>query len=409
MMISYAGLNFELEHISRWDERAVYSDDGADFLYVHVTIGVQAVWNPSATRNNDGDRAPASFAALHQVMMTPRRQLKVDVGGVVVLESPAKRPGGDRNFVVDVKNGPQPIGFQVLEVRSVKTMVVYYEIETWINACCSPVLLSHRWEMSHDISELFMTTRTITGRAVFRSDFLRDYPNFPVRYPDDWRQRLFHPVEDGFQREKVNVVMASDALSCQYQIVDQQQWLNRGLNYPVLKIQGEWKTGIVGGEYPYGPDIGSRYVALGVHVWGSIRSTRQSLIDSCFKAAAAFNLDNRGFGLLQRRSYYNADLAVNVVEKEAQLTVGYFTGSALGRIVNYLNPIYDEAEKLVRNFPEDMEFVGQVAPAANPRPPFGFGSRGSVAGRMVAQALMGRCGTPAAPPDKREDPKYLNF
>jgi hypothetical protein len=397
MMISYAGLNFELEHISRWDERAVYSDDGTDFLYVHVTIGVQAVWNPSATRNNDGDRAPASFAALRQVMLTPRRQLKVDVGGVVVLESPAKRPGGDRNFVVDVKNGPQPIGFQVLEVRSVKTMVIYWECECWINACCNSALLSHRWEMTHELSESFLTTRRITGRAVFRSDFLRDYPGQPARYPDDWRLRLFHPIPDGFQRDKVNVVAASDGLSAQYQVVDQEQWLNKGLNSPVIRIQGEWKTGIVGGEYPYGPDLGSRYVAFSIHVWGSNRATRQSLINACFKGAASFKLDNRGFGFLQRRSYYNADLTVNVVEKEATLTVGFFTGSAVGRILNFFNPAFDEAERLTRDFPEDMVNLGQVAPTANPRPPVA-GCRGSYVGRMVAQALLGRCETPAKPP-----------
>jgi hypothetical protein len=398
VLMQYAGLNFELEHISRWEEKAVYSDDGADFLYVHVTIGVQAVWNPSATRNNDGDRAAASFAALRQVMLTPRRQLKVDVGGTVVLEAPGVRPGGDRNFVVDAKNGPQPLAFQVLEVRGVKTAVIYWECECYINACCNSALLSHRWEMTHEISEMFITTRRITGRAVFRSDFLRDYPGQPVRYPDDWRVRLFHPIPDGFQRDSINVVAASDGLSAQYQIVDQEQWLNRSVRSPVVRIQGEWKTGIVGGGYPYDPtDLGSRYVAFSIRVWGSRKSTRQSLIDACFKGAAAFNLDNRGFGLLQRRSYYNVDLTVNVVEKEAQLTVGYFTGGAIGRVLNWFNPAFDEAEKLSRDFPEDMVNLGQVAATDNPRPPTA-GCRGGYVGRMVAQALLGRCETPAKPP-----------
>jgi hypothetical protein len=409
VMIQYANISYELEHISRWDEKAVYSDDGADFLYIHVTIGVQCVFHPGATRDKDGDMGAASVASLRQVMLTPRRQLRVTVGNTVVLESPGKRPGGDRNFTVDAKNGPQPLGFQVLEVRSEKTFVLYYEIETWVNLCCSPALLSHRWEMTHEISELFMTRRTIVGSAVFRSDFLRDYPQQPVRYPDDFRQRLFHPVEDGFQRKTVKVVMASDSLSAEYVIVDEQQWLNLGLNSPIARIEAEWKRGIVGGESPFNPgDLGSRYVAFAVHAWGSTRCLRQDLINACFKAAASFKLDNKGTPF-SRRSYYNADMRVNAVAKEAELTVGFYTGSALGRAVNYFNPVFDEADRLIQAFPEDIDGVGSVVPGPNPRPPFGFGSRGSVAGRMVAQALMGRCDTPPKPPAAREDPKFLDF
>ena len=404
--VVYAGFGFQVERVVKWEHHPVYSEDGVDFLYNHITLGVVAVFNYAASATNArggfGDVAPLSVKNLRHLMLQPRQQLTVRVGAVTVLESPARRKNKAGDFVsnpvfypCDAKNGPNPLAFNVLSIEGVKTMVVYFEVETWINDCDGPPpFVSHRWQMQHEIDELHYTTRVVTGTIVFRRDYMLNFPGQTRTEADDFRARLAHPIPANFKREQVNVVMASDGVSCYYSFVDREQTLNLGQKNPVVKIEGTWAAGY----YDDGVwSVAKRYVTLNIRVWGRRTSTRQQLINACSRAFAAF-----GFHNLPGDSptlYWKVDLAVDVVDKFVEMTAGVFTAGAPDTLwQRYFKDVYKIGLKNLANFAEDIGDVAKIADGVNPRPPNGGGTRGTWAKRMVAQVLSNPCVPAARPP-----------
>src|SRR5262249_13744541 len=143
----YNGIEFEIAHISKWDEDLALSDDGTDGLYDHVHIGLTCVFNPKATTSRDGALAVQSIAELRAKMLAPRGKLVLKFGNTIVLQSPGLSPGGNM-LPCDAKNGPIPIAFRVMEITGFKTAIVYFEVETWVRLCPAgtKAVLSHRWE-----------------------------------------------------------------------------------------------------------------------------------------------------------------------------------------------------------------------------------------------------------------------
>ena len=476
--INYNGVALQLETINTWDCRAVMSDDGADHLYDEYRIGATCWFTPGTT----GSVGPQSWQQLHHRLKQPRQPLTVVFDGVVVLQSPQPQrgnalvggqgpppaplpspgpnpqsPGGVQQFgsVVlpypptpspplntvqlpaqpppvgnlarlyrcDAKNGPVPVNVQVKQVVGTRTFLVYFEVLTWLAwqaaDASEPSVLSHRWEMSHDIDENHFTTRTVEGSAVFRGDLLYDQPGQPQRVPDDFRLRLLHPIPNSFRRTGIQVIAAGDGLSVRYRFQDVEQDANLGLTNPITRFEGYYKIG-----FDSTPGIfttTSRYLTYVVKVWGRKTTTRQQL-----QLAAVVSAQKVGFADLKAGAfapklfaaplYYKADLAMSMHEKYCELTVGayidsfasfWLSGSFAGA-VNAVSGNLINFPEAVTPIPIDQATPLQPAPPPpdNPRPPAG-GGRGTYLGRLVAQQLTGEWTAPAPTPSP--DPPAVDF
>lgn len=228
MFLTYNSIELQIEHIVSYEKRAVYDPSGVDYLYTHHRLVVRAVWNPAAT-SNVGQVAAISITELEAALMAPRQLLRLDVpnsGGAVnnVLYSPLRDPVGDQ-YPCDANNGPKPISFSVVGVVGQKTMICDFAIETWVKNCATNYsILSHRWEMSHQIDQNFLTTRTISGLAILRTDWLNQV-GAPQLSPDQYRGWLFHPVPDNYQRT-IQIQLSADNTSLRYVITDVEQVYN---------------------------------------------------------------------------------------------------------------------------------------------------------------------------------------
>lgn len=279
MFLTYNGVSLSVEHVTGYTVRRVYDPSGCDYLYDHHRLAVRAIWNPRATA--DGTKvAGESFANLRATLMTPRKLLLFEIpnsGGTkkTVISSPFKDPAGDR-YPCDCNNGPKPIGFNVVGVVGEKTMIIDFEIETWVRECTrSKPIISHRWEMSHSIDRDFLTTRTINGIAIFRTDWLNGVLSPLVVSPDQFRGWLFHPVPYGFQRQGIQCSLSPDNTTLRYQITDVQQYAYITPPYRGI-VRVDVSTMIAQGQYDWAKAFqGSPIAAIPktrnqvtIRVWG---------------------------------------------------------------------------------------------------------------------------------------------
>lgn len=353
MIITYGCMSFEVERVYRWENRAIYDESGVDYLYNHITIGVQAVLNPLATVGNHytqtpfqpgpnglaiGEQALETVRDIQALIMQPRQLLTVYLGGQLVLQSPLPRnmPAKqlDRKlYECDAKGGPKPLAFRVIAIHGTgKTLICAFEIETFVNlfndtSAQTPTMLSNRWTMEQDIDELHYTTRTIRGTAVFRKDYLISQrfnraTNLTVEtFPDDFRYYINHPIPANFQRQSVRVSQSADGTQLYYTIVDREMPGNLGIGSKVVRMAGTYTCGtswqnlfgiisndrgvinapITTGLIGLGREMIRKAPAIldqilprlsrniSLTVWGRRSTSTQDLIDFCSHAAGKFN------------------------------------------------------------------------------------------------------------------------
>ena len=242
MIVTYNGVDLQVENIYRWEEHTVYDDSGTDRSLTHYRIGVKAVYNPAATTSSPippaaGNMAIQSISDLRDASSTPRRQLFVRIGDQVLLNSPAMIPGqvAGTYFPCDARNGPKPITpINVFSFHGIKSAIVAFEIETYLPTSLptfSPApapILTHRWRMTEDIDDLNYATKTVEGVAVFSQAILQilnlgiqnSIAFGPPLVPDDYRPRLFHPIPDNCQRKNIRVAQSEDGLTINYSFQD---------------------------------------------------------------------------------------------------------------------------------------------------------------------------------------------
>ena len=262
-MLSYNGINLNVNKLHSYQREAVYS--GNDYVHTKVTLVVTATLNPGTGAYTLPGRvyAPPPFTqppvnpvvgqptkgvlngglglgvwtdeAVRSVLMAPRKTLRYDMDGQVVLFAPL--PG----FSADAFNGPKPLFVNVTKNIATKTWVVDFGVEVYLNECnlfssgLSP-LVSYQWEMEHDVDEHFYTTRTIRGRALFRPDIR--LKQFPQNVIDDFRSALFHPIPRNMKRDRIYVKSRDDGLTLDVVIVDKERALNINPNLGVTRIEG---------------------------------------------------------------------------------------------------------------------------------------------------------------------------
>jgi len=268
MLLQYGCVNLNLLNVLEYKREAVY--EHANYVYTKYRLVVRAVYNPAtqqdswgvsptfnalnqtgvpyipANPNAQGEnniagpllpplgrpnftlptgqpsiRAGVSSAvsdvALRHALMQPRQQLIFSVGGLVNIFSPMD------GTQTDVMNGPTPIACNVAQLQGARTWVVDYAIETAINECPLysgnvPAVLSHVWEMHHELDADYFAKQTIRGRALFRADaIIRMGLN-----PDDYRTLIALGIPPGFKRERVHVHVGNPPNLIEYELVDRQ-------------------------------------------------------------------------------------------------------------------------------------------------------------------------------------------
>lgn len=334
MFLNYNGVTLELETVTQFYQRPIYTDDETDLLYTEVTISVVGIWNPAtagspAAGGSGFKNAAKSVGDLRRFLMEPRGVLEFqipDSSGAtdgIVVSSPQFRPGGDTRYDADAANGPFPLSFDVVGFVGEKTAIVSFSIKTYINETPNArACIANRWAMSTDYDDCFFATRTTQGEATFRSDLLAD--QFDPIQPDDFRISVVPRPPWGFKRIRSQFTQSSDGLSLQYTVVDQQQPTQ--ITDPVIaKIEGYFDdtyapsgaslTGAVGSAFqgaelgaaggPWGAAAGAiggavvggfglipkRTVTIDITVYGRPIARRADLMLAMSRIVAAFGFD----------------------------------------------------------------------------------------------------------------------
>lgn len=426
MFVVYNGIQLQIERITQWSDRNIYSEDNTERLYRHVVMSVQFVINPRATTVENARSAPEAILALKTALLTPRKSLVVTMGATEVLRSPAaatvltmptmQAPDGTRTYHVDAKGGPHPIHCDVIQVFGTKTFVGTFTIETWLaddtvrrEGAQSP-LISHRWEVENDLDEGYFCRRIISGRAIFRADFLYELTAFGdyrqvERRPSDYMAYLAPPVPIDYKREPITTRVSSDGLSVSYTIVDQEQPTVLAAQWPVGAIDAVWRSGHSRPGMLPTATVG--YTSFVVQVTGRRdarivggASRRQDLINMAILTLQRFGLrDPLNVGM-----YYQADITVHLVKKMVELSCSYrLSGVADNVVGGAVMPLQAIGGDITRDFPEDVGDIliaSRFTPAA--RPPGGVYGSGQT--QLRTQSLRDGNQIPSPAPNVATQP-----
>ncbi len=453
----YNGVEIQIQSVVVFDLRDVYTDDHTEYLYTHIVIEVMG-WVSTATtsyrRDNttgvltqaDGFNSGVTITSIRHALSQPRKSLTYQLGPDQVLISPQIFNLVQNGQVIsqvqakaDCNNGPHPDVLAIESFHSPKLLQVSFKVETYIRECInsgkdddgndvfvSPIL-AHRWTMSETIDDLYLTTRTIQGWAIFRADVLLNPGDarFPLS-PDDFRTRLFHSVRQNYKRTSIDVEVSEDGLECRYTIVDEEQVLNISPNSGIAKVECEfsraydWALNLPGLSSLSGlsldpvKDISTlvnfflrtaegllpiRAEGVVIRLWG-VRDTTQTQL-----ASAALNVLNTiypgsGTGVFPT---VNSSVFMDLVNRYVELRYTQILNGIVGSgfvAAGILRGLVAPPSHLLAatTWPDSkaagLGFVGRYTDGANIGPPGDTFSRAQNAGRLVAQALMGSCELP---------------
>lgn len=238
---SYQNIILEPIYTKTFARRAIYH--GPIYLYTRNLIRVQGIYNPKATsyrgdmtspERNAGSPAALTDSSIRHLLMQPRGRLYYTAGNPncaalpnpLALNAlpPVRVPPADIDYIIDANNGPIPISCDVTRITGTETWWVDFTIKADVNECyrqySQPAfVLSHRWNMTHDIDVNHFTTRIVRGRAIFRTDeVLRKKITL-----DNARAAFFHPIPDNMQRENVRVWIDEDNTTLHYSFIDREK------------------------------------------------------------------------------------------------------------------------------------------------------------------------------------------
>ncbi len=422
-------VTLDIARINRFEPRAVYDPSETDLLYTHFLIDVDFVFNPFSTSSNlfnnlpnDNPRINPGFdpftseADLRQFLMTPRGRLLLSVGGLTLDSSPrnfAVRPAGGRNIpTVDARNGPRPISCPCESVHGVKTIKGRYVIETWV-AEADPsygAMLSNRWsvEQNVDTDNFMLTSKHVEGLAIFRSDVLA----VEGVKPDDFRNRLGHPIRNGVMRKNIQVKAEPDGLQIRYSFDDEEQVTNLNPAYGIVKaeifqeIDAAWNLGFSGvasidAVFGMLPEGGQNYT---VRLWGKRSTTRRQLglaASNVLARLAPKSVLNgipavRG-GIAPNHSW---SVRMDQMGRFIDVTAGFRVSGYVGGVAALIAAPSLQTTLVSPDppWPEDIGDVGSTNILPNIAPPASTGMRGGFLEAMVAQVLTFAGQYPPLPP-----------
>ncbi len=419
-------LLLQIGQLNEFRETAVYEESDTDQIYTHFFIDVTCVWNPSATASNQqrdalgallvpGDDPMTSIAYLRQLLLTPRGFLLLTEGDITILSSGrfAIVPPANiaQRFNTDCKNGPKPIDLKCVSMHGTKSIICRYQIETWLQEAGGPLdtypfdgaMLSNRWTAQHEVDDQFMTTKTVTGVATFRRDFL-DQENLVV---DDFRNRLRHPIPDNFKRFGITAAVRPDGLTVDYSFVDEERVLNllptRGITRceATAEYENDWSSGGAGVKGITLPIIRS---SLSVEIWARRSTTRKQLTNALVDAVANYF----PFGL-SRFPWYHGRMTVDYHDRHGTVEFGWVLGTGIvGGIAGLAVPTLATLAQIELFNGEKIGTFADTADGPNIAPPASRGTRGQFLEVMVTQALNAPGARPSSPPVSRPAMDVIN-
>lgn len=350
MWVQYNGIDLEAERVVQWSDRNIYSEDNTERYLRHVAFAVQCVIHPNATFLADLAQFSAAgvVAELKRRLLVPRGYLRVKVGDQEVLSSPQVQrkagtpatnyPDGSRRHYCDARGGPNPLYVDVTSIHGAKTMLATFAVETWLadnrvgndlNPNEQSALIAHRWEQRNDLDEHYYSTRTTSGRAVFRADWLytfdetSGYLRQEDLKPQDYLAYLNHPLPLNYRRDHVSTRVSSDGLTLDYTITDVEQQSTIEAAKPVSRVEGTWSASVDHGSLLECP---GHVIGINVQCWGRRGATRNQLIEAAVRAASTYD---DGVGADRKLMHHNV-VSVNMSKLHVSFNSTYRVQGLLG-------------------------------------------------------------------------------
>ena len=290
-VLRYGGVEIPFLRIEEFKQEPVWSADGTDLLYTHITVAVSGVINACFLH---GNMDPACWVeASRPILLQRGHQLDLFIGGVQIIppagptnpnyEAPTTgmellaspsytnatgciSPGQGTQVNVngyppplDAKLGPKPI---TLDIRAIRggTYAIFYRIETWVPYCANngnpgaQSILSNRWESVLDIDQDYFYTRTTNGTLVMNGQVLEAYPAPTIL--NNNALLILPPLFKNWRRQTLRFSLSSDQLTLTYSIVDRQQYTT--IPRPCVHIEATYA------EIAPAPQVQQGYALLNV-------------------------------------------------------------------------------------------------------------------------------------------------
>lgn len=463
---SYADIVLKPVLTQSVQRRMVY--DGPTYLYTRWLIRVQGLFNPQVTSYSadagtvanpniqQGNNPAFTDSSIRHKLAQPQQRLLYTAAGedalgqpmlfrdglnqksLVILQCPAPNQGLTTfPLTTDANWGPTPIAIDVKRV-GIRTWWIDYTVQCDVNECVrvnnfAPFVLSNRWTMSHSVNEHHYTTRTVQGRAIFRTDLMK---GLAIR-PDDYRAAFFFPCPKNFKRENVQVRVNQRGNELHYSFTDREQVYKilvknvtkikasitfregvgslldraeelalagkklaiskaRSLSMDPAKVAGHmtaaWIEFGVNSAMIAKRQLPTCGITANVEVWGNRNSTRKELENVVgqilkTKLPEINALGGRWFGVQQQSTY---DLMAKYVSNQTTFN--------LGPVASMRNSPGIFLQGVEARFPQllDESITDVIATGDQDgyTMPGGSGSRGTYLERCVAQALQDPCGAP---------------
>lgn len=394
MFYEYNGIKFDILKTNIHSMEAVYSEDGADYLYTQCHVDVSAVLNPHAMSYAFGPSAvvgqnpAATIASIRNRLLQPRGTLRVEDFGGVVVESPAS------GYIVDVANGPFPRRCDIQQVNGARTWIMRWSCDFAITDCLASDggILSNRYTTTHTINEYHLTTRTAYGRTKFRSDVM----NATGKYAHElFNGNLLPDQPKGFQRESLDVTLDSDGLGIYWRIRDVEKMYDIGETDArqggsgIVRIEGS--CGLSTWNAKEGMAGGNSLAQIDIRAYGNRYSNQWTMMQRCFQIIIAkLQLDESSPVGFVTNASLRESLGTNEKWVEVSVTMMQFVVKG--------QPVQSPASIRLDPMMLDVFYVFEDSSGINPGIPNAEGTRGTSEITAFTAALQAACEVAEKPP-----------
>lgn len=451
--LKYNSVILEIIDTQEMRRESVLDPTGCQYLYTKWTIDVHCIFNPQATSYKDipfgsskGQLPAITDRAIRDRLLQPRKTLILKDGGPddrTILETPAA------GYSTDANNGPVPEECTVLAVHGTKTWAVRFRITACVNSCTSvPVVLSHRWKQYTEMDQDYFSMRVTEGEVHFNTArMIAD-----GAYPDDFRRDFNHLIPSDCRREKVDVMPSDDGASLKYRLIDREMAFCLGKETHCTRIEAYqtmfwsqvgFKAGLGRALVGGGPaaarsviasplvapltvlgfaaesllagaiaDIPQFYDHILIRVWGNKDHSRLKMMHS-----VAFPLAFARLGPIDGSKESELIVSHELHGKFVEVQLTHKRGPELGTLAvvsavpipgippGFVAGLVDWPTRVGVAFSHESEeeragLLFHRSAIGNPPPPRASGTRGTLAVRLVTQALHNSCSVPPAPPSR---------
>jgi hypothetical protein len=413
-------------------------------LWTHWTINADVYLNPGAIAFTAG-RPPVSAAgatppvmpatthvAIRQYLEEPRGLLTVQSLGVTLLTSPPSA-----SYASDANNGPKITVHTISDIPGERLYQLSITIETWIREDPTPLLiLSNRWNETHDVNEQSLMTRIIDGEAILNAGELlkQTTPADALR-----NQLLPFTVRPNFQRIGLHVTLDGSGNKMYYRLIDVERVMNIVAGRPAVRVEvedshwmwmgslgraiGQTASGLAVSlptsiaslwnpltwpSFILGPGAAATqnglnnlpkfFIRTHVRAWGTRKTDRPTLLSYALAIAIQRIYGPNGV----QNNLLDTATAELIVSQNTQMYVDVQFTKSFSAADNFgvFGQGADTITTWFANMRKSMEVPNQLTNTDGPNPALAgdLGTRGTALQQIVTQAFEGFQSAPAAPP-----------